>query len=261
MSNELNVHDYVDPRSSLNVPECISILNLEAIKYKLIKEHDWSLEKADYVEIQYKAFLSIIKIFPEDMCVPTEDIDEMWHTHILDTRKYMADCFNVFGTYLHHFPYLGLRGDLDKKNLERLFDMTKTHFAQMGIDMTSFDAEECGGGGCGGCGGGGGGGSGSCAASCSGGTGSGDAPATGGDTPAPSPSKDSPSTPPASSCGGTTDTGRREEEKPNRWPTWLPRLRMWHDSLNPLTFENAGRPDRGAVERLSRQMSDERILN
>jgi hypothetical protein len=38
--------------------------------------------------------------------VPGLLVDTMWHTHMLDSRKYMADCDAVFGTYLHHWPYM-----------------------------------------------------------------------------------------------------------------------------------------------------------
>lgn len=38
------------------------------------------------------------------MTVPNKQIDEMWHEHILDTRKYSDDCQTVFGYYLHHTP-------------------------------------------------------------------------------------------------------------------------------------------------------------
>jgi hypothetical protein len=31
----------------------------------------------------------------------------------------------IFGGYFHHFPYFGLRGDEDKKNLEDAFEATK----------------------------------------------------------------------------------------------------------------------------------------
>ena len=41
--------------------------------------------------------------------------------HILDTRKYAADCEAAFGHFVHHFPYLGLRGEEDTKALEAAF--------------------------------------------------------------------------------------------------------------------------------------------
>jgi hypothetical protein len=47
-------------------------------------------------------------------------VDTFWHYHILDTLKYAEDCQAVFGYFLHHFPYLGLRGEEDLLAHERV---------------------------------------------------------------------------------------------------------------------------------------------
>jgi hypothetical protein len=39
----------------------------------------------------------------------SKDVDEFWHTHILQTMKYADDCQKVFGTFLHHNPHIGER--------------------------------------------------------------------------------------------------------------------------------------------------------
>ena len=41
--------------------------------------------------------------------------------HILDTRAYSRDCEFLFGRFLHHFPYFGMRGDADRAALDRTF--------------------------------------------------------------------------------------------------------------------------------------------
>jgi len=51
--------------------------------------------------------------------VPNKILDEYWHQHILDTRKYAADCETTFGFFLHHDPYFGIEGEEDRQlNLE-----------------------------------------------------------------------------------------------------------------------------------------------
>ena len=42
---------------------------------------------------------------------PPPDVDEIWHSHILDTRRYSADCALIFGTFHHHYPYFGRDND------------------------------------------------------------------------------------------------------------------------------------------------------
>jgi hypothetical protein len=52
----------------------------------------------------------------------------VWHTHILDTAKYAADSEQVFGFFLHHFPYFGLRGPDDETAMRAAYDRTRDLF-------------------------------------------------------------------------------------------------------------------------------------
>jgi hypothetical protein len=94
----------------------IAALDLDPIKVKLMHQESgegWSLAHADAVEFEYRRFLYLMKKFPNEQAAPLFDVDVFWHYHILDTMKYAADCEAVFGYFLHHFPYLGLRGEED----------------------------------------------------------------------------------------------------------------------------------------------------
>lgn len=52
----------------------------------------------------YKNFLWLHCKYSDVLLVPTKDIDEVWHNHILFTKQYHADCEALFGRYLHHHP-------------------------------------------------------------------------------------------------------------------------------------------------------------
>ena len=68
----------------------------------------------------------------------------MWHYHILDTRAYCKDSDKVFGGYFHHFPYFGMRGDEDERNLRRAFEQTKGLYLEaFGEGMDRTDAQNC----------------------------------------------------------------------------------------------------------------------
>ena len=117
------------------IVEKINKIDLEPILFTLTKRDDWtlwSLDKAKRVEKLYRQFLTLIVLYPDKSIVPTKEIDEFWHTHILDTEKYMSDCQNTFGYYIHHFPYYGLRGKKDEEKANKSFDETcklfKKHF-------------------------------------------------------------------------------------------------------------------------------------
>ena len=95
----------------------VESLDLEPIKFKIGCKEDgygWTSEHAERIELAYRRFLVLRARFPQAQIAPTRDIDAFWHAHILDTRKYAADCERIFGEFVHHYPCLGLLGDQDK---------------------------------------------------------------------------------------------------------------------------------------------------
>jgi hypothetical protein len=102
------------------VVAAIQALDLDPIKLKLTDPEEgqgWSREHTDRMELAYKRFLTLLVKFPDETIAPTKDVDKFWHAHILDTMKYAADCERVFGYFLHHFPYFGMRGEQDAADL------------------------------------------------------------------------------------------------------------------------------------------------
>ncbi len=103
--------------------QAIAELDLEPIKVKLMHEESgegWSLEMATSVVADYRRFLYLMKMHPNEEAAPLMDVDIFWHYHILDTMKYAVDCDKVFGYFKHHFPYIGLRGDDDLEAHHRM---------------------------------------------------------------------------------------------------------------------------------------------
>jgi hypothetical protein len=82
----------------------------------------WSEEKCNWVERQYKRWLFLRRIYEDVRLPPTEQIDQFWHHHILDTRAYFAHTAKIFGYYHHHFPYFGVRGESDREALDNAFE-------------------------------------------------------------------------------------------------------------------------------------------
>ena len=111
----------------------IEALDLEPIKFKATRQEDgygWSPEYAERMAEAYKRYLILHAKYPDATLAPDQDTDRFWHMHILDTRKYAADCDAVFGHFLHHFPYLGLRGEEDAKALDDAFAKMQALLAQ-----------------------------------------------------------------------------------------------------------------------------------
>jgi hypothetical protein len=96
-------------------------LNLESIAFKVALDERWPLHEVDEAEFLYRCYLQAKLKYPKSALAPSRVIDIFWHHHILDTRKYTRDCKEIFGRYLHHFPYAGVRGTEDRIAQERRF--------------------------------------------------------------------------------------------------------------------------------------------
>lgn len=97
-----------------SVSNAVEAIDLAAVKARLMNAANgegWSQDKADSVEREYRRFLCMSKMYPDVELAPFEDVDMFWHYHILDTRKYAADCAQAFGHFLHHCPQADTHDD------------------------------------------------------------------------------------------------------------------------------------------------------
>ena len=100
--------------NSTNAMRKIAELDLDPIKAKLMHKESgegWSPARADAIGMEYRRFLCMMHMYPHENIAPLVDVDTFWHYHILDTRKYAADCQHAFGRFLHHNPNVGLGED------------------------------------------------------------------------------------------------------------------------------------------------------
>jgi hypothetical protein len=91
-------------------------IELESVKRRLVADNLQNNMDSNFVnrlEEEYRKYLTIILDNPEFDVSPSKCVDEFWHTHILDTRKYANDCEEIFGGYLHHIP---LDDDKEERN-------------------------------------------------------------------------------------------------------------------------------------------------
>jgi hypothetical protein len=130
-------------------------LDLTQIKIKLMHVESgegWSPDKANAVEKEYRRFLCMMKLFPHEDTAPLAAVDTFWHYHILDTMKYAADCEHVFGYFMHHYPYVGLRGGDDEQfrldsgaRMQRLYESLFGEAYPMSFDEPMRDMAFCAG--------------------------------------------------------------------------------------------------------------------
>lgn len=122
-------------------------IDLEMVKMKLRDPEEglgWTYDECDEAEVEYKRYLHLTRKFPEASLVPHSIMDDVWHQHILDTRAYHKDSALLFGEYLHHYPYFGLRSEKDKENLISAFDETQAIYeSEFGDKMIKNEATHC----------------------------------------------------------------------------------------------------------------------
>src|SRR3954470_18385900 len=100
------------------IARAIRELDIESVKLRVMDPelgHGWTRERADGVGEAYKNYLAMVAKHQDQAedIVLSKDVDEFWHTHILQTMKYTRDCQNIFGGYLHHDPHVGQRTQAD----------------------------------------------------------------------------------------------------------------------------------------------------
>lgn len=121
-------------------------LDLGPIMFKAIDKEEgegWSEEEVFLIAEEYRRFLFLSVTSPIGV-VPTKAVDKFWHYHILDTMKYAEDTERIFGFFLHHFPYLGMRGEEDKLALDNAFQETAMLYqAEFGSPYSASVGSNC----------------------------------------------------------------------------------------------------------------------
>lgn len=114
-------------------------IDFGCIAFKLMNPEEGTagtLEEVTQAIEKYRFFLILNYLYPNKIIVPSKTIDRVWHTHILDTSKYQEDCQMLFGHFLDHFPYFGVRDEEDREALEDSFSETQALWEQhFGVEM------------------------------------------------------------------------------------------------------------------------------
>jgi hypothetical protein len=119
----MSVGNQVLPASPQTFFQTLKELDMEPIARQLM--HDgWTRQQTMYAISRYLMFLFLVYLHPQMLLVPTQEIDRVWHCHILHTRKYFQDCQRLFGRFIHHEPGSVLRLQADQLSLDAAFAQT-----------------------------------------------------------------------------------------------------------------------------------------
>jgi uncharacterized protein (TIGR04222 family) len=77
----------------------------------LMKSQGWTLNYAHRAIAEYKKFAFLTGVV-EHQVVPSDQVDQVWHAHVLCTQSYWEEfCPNILGKKLHHQPARGGRAE------------------------------------------------------------------------------------------------------------------------------------------------------
>jgi hypothetical protein len=131
---------------ALIVPTVIRNLDLSAVRERLVHKKGWTVAHADRLIEEYREYLALFYFHPgEELVPPTQDIDDVWHEHILDTQRYSEDCRAVFGRFIHHVPGLEHGTDRHADGLHRTRRHWWQRFGRRRRHALSFQRNESGG--------------------------------------------------------------------------------------------------------------------
>jgi hypothetical protein len=91
--------------------------------------YGWTRQQALQAIGRYKTFLFVSYLHPEISLVPTQEIDRVWHCHILHTRKYREDCEMLFGYFIDHEPESETWDEANPQNMDAAFTQTQALLA------------------------------------------------------------------------------------------------------------------------------------
>lgn len=127
------------------------LLDLSDVRMKLADADEGpglGAQQLDLMEAEYRKFLALQLAHPEATIVPCKIVDELWHRHILDTAAYRRDCEAIFGRFVDHYPYFGMRSEAEAEELNDAYaetlDLYRDAFGEPPHDSwVSTDAAKC----------------------------------------------------------------------------------------------------------------------
>jgi len=130
------------------LPLSVAELDLSLIEEKLIERAQFGRESRcppvplkdlpDVIQ-DYKKYLFLNLKYHGFPIAPSYHIDEVWHQHILFTKKYADDCEQIFGEIRHHVPHFGRDVRNPEEDMRILDDTRALWMSEFGVVPKSYE--------------------------------------------------------------------------------------------------------------------------
>lgn len=104
---------------------------------RLARENGWALEYTLRAVEQYKRFMFLICV-AEHPLTPSDQVDQVWHLHLLYTESYWSDfCDETLGRKIHHGPTKG--GPQEHNKFTDWYEKTKATYTEFFMEKPPAD--------------------------------------------------------------------------------------------------------------------------
>jgi hypothetical protein len=115
-------------------------LNKSRLIRHCMKEYNWTEAAASHAVDRYE---KLFKLFGKGASiVPTKEIDDVWHLHMLDPVSYYNACMSYHNKIIGHNPALE-SSEEEKSNLDSMFLMTGKLWKKEYGEEYSGSAADC----------------------------------------------------------------------------------------------------------------------
>lgn len=114
--NKIISYELNDEKSSFNFTD------------RLMRENGWSKKFAEEAIIEYKRFMYLIATSKGEIMTPSDEIDQVWHLHMLYTHQYRDFCKSTIGKFINHGPTRG--GTNERTKYDVAYTRTKERYIQ-----------------------------------------------------------------------------------------------------------------------------------
>jgi len=104
---------------------------------RLARENGWSMQYTLRCIQEYKRFIFLICVIDHPL-TPSDEIDQVWHLHLLYTQSYWIDfCQHTLGKQIHHGPTKG--GEKEQNKFTDWYAKTKESYKRLFDEDTPDD--------------------------------------------------------------------------------------------------------------------------
>ncbi len=149
--------DIILPETSRDLLHRLDTFNAPYLEEKLLQKDVFNTSE-EYLQhlVEFKKYVFLATITPENMAMTSPKVDEVWHQFILFTREYHAFCSQFVGRYLHHTPKTSHTPMNEEIPIDQFVKAYKTYFGEIpelwNISSAKTSCSSCCSSGCASCG-------------------------------------------------------------------------------------------------------------